>query len=392
MQNYMRGARRRGSLRSRGSLIAAASVAAVVLAAGCGSSGGAHPAPGGGAGSALAGEGSRGLAGHHGQDSRSGTHSAARGAAALSGVGGGALFGGDVPLVSVQGELGRRLAIVRDYYRIGEMFPDQQDRQLMAAGTTMLVSLDSVPGQGPSYASIAAGQHDQAILTFLHQVEQAAVSYRLGAIYVAFEHEADGPQHAKLGPPSEFIAAWDHIHQLAASAHLNWSTGGRLHWTLILMSVAYRSAGKAWDPRAVAPDYWPGAGEVDIVAADGYNAAGCRSARPGSNLVASGSQISSPSTLFGPVISFARAHGGLPVFIAEWGTVPYTSPAMQPDYINQMRAYVTANPEIAAALYWNSHGQGNGCDYSLDSHPAAVAALAAMGRSAGLQGRIVTAN
>lgn len=391
----MRGARRRGGLRARGGLIAAVSLAVVMLAAGCGSSagsaGGAHreaAAPGGGSGSALAGEGSRGL-GRGGQAGRS--RSATLGGGALSGVGGGALFGGDVPLLSVQSQLGRRLAIVRDYYSIGEMFPDQQDRNLMAGGTTLLVSLDSVPGQGPSYASIAAGQHDQAILTFLHQVEQAAVTYRLGAIYVAFEHEADAPAHSVLGPPSEFIAAWDHIHQLAASAHLNWNTGGRLHWALILMSVAYRSAGH-WLPRAVAPDYWPGAGEVDIVAADGYNAAGCRSARPGSNMVASGNQVSSPSTLFGSVISFAQAHGGLPVFIAEWGTVPYTSPAIQPSYISQMGAYVSAHPEIAAALYWNSHGQGNGCDYSLDSHPASVAALAAMGRSAALQGRIAVAN
>jgi hypothetical protein len=288
----------------------------------------------------------------------------------------------------VQSQLGRRLAIVRVYYRIGETFPDQQARQAMAAGTTLLVSLDAVPRGGPAYSSIVAGQYDRTILAFLDQVEQAAVRYRLGAIYVAFEHEADSQPRFQLGSPAEFIAAWDHIHQLAASAHLDWNTGGRLHWAWILTSFAFRKAGAAQAQGPGAATYWPGTGEVDIVAADGYNADGCRSARPGSDMIATGTRAASPAKLFGPVVNFARSHGGLPVFIAEWGSVPYASPDMQAQYIDQMRTYVTANPEIAAVLYWNSHGQHNGCDYSLDNHPAAIAALAAMGHSAGLQGRL----
>jgi hypothetical protein len=313
------------------------------------------------------------------------------GTGSRSGVVGGALFGGDVPLVREQGALGRRLAIVRTYYRIGQAFPYAQDRRLMANGSTLLVSLDTVPGRGPSYASIVAGRYDRPIRAFLGQVESAAVRYKLGAIYICFEHEANSPQHsARLGPPSEFIRAWDHVHQLAASAHLDWNAGGRLHWVWILTAEAFRA--EPWASRVGPPSaYWPGKDEVDIVAADGYNASDCREARPGSNLVAAGTQVSSPGLLFGGVVAFARAQGGLPVFIAEWGSVPYTSSEVQPAYIGQMRAYVTSNHEIAAALYWNGHGQGNGCNYVLDSHPASVSALAAMGHSAGMQGRIVSA-
>jgi hypothetical protein len=302
------------------------------------------------------------------------------------------MFGGDVPLAAVQSRLGRKLAIVRDYYRIGQSFPYLADRQAMAGGATLLVSLDSVPGMGPTYASIAAGQHDRAIRTFLNQVEHAAVTYRLGAIYIAFEHEADNPQHAVLGPPSEFILAWDHIHQLAQAAHLDWNDGGRLHWAWILTSFGFRSTtGRHGTPRAGAAQYWPGSGEVDIVAADGYNSANCYFTKPGTNMVATGHAVTTPTTLFGPVLKFAQTHGGLPVFVPEWGTVPYASPSVEPSYINQMSAYIQAHPQIAAVLYWDAHAVGNGCDYRLNNYPAAMAAFAAMGQAPGLQGRVPSA-
>jgi hypothetical protein len=109
---------------------------------------------------------------------------------------------------------------------------------------------------------------------------------------------------------------------------------------------------------------------------------------PGSDLVAQGTQVTTPAELFGSVLGFAHAQGGLPVFISEWASVPYTSPGVQPGFIRQMEDYVTANREIAGALYWSGHGHGNGCNYALAGHPESVLALAAMGRSPGLQGKV----
>ena len=129
---------------------------------------------------------------------------------------------------------------------------------------------------------------------------------------------------------------------------------------------------------------------MDVVAVDGYNTGQCRSTRPGTNWVDPGSTVTSPADLFARAVSFAKAEGGLPVFVAEWGTVAYTSPSLQPSFIHQMQAYVTANPEIAAALYWNSYPPQSGCNYSLDNHPGSLAALAAMGHASNLQGRIVS--
>jgi hypothetical protein len=306
------------------------------------------------------------------------------GAESRSGVTGGALFGGDVPLVSEQGALGRRLAIVRTYYQMGETFPRPVDRQIMQSGSTMLVSLDTVPG-GPTYASIAAGDEDATITRFLQAMEQDAVTYHLGAIYFCFEHEADTePHHVGLGTPAQFIQAWDHIHQLATSMHLEWYQGGRLHFVWLLTSLAFREG--------IASQFWVGSNETDIIAADGYNTADCRTAAAGANVVAAdGSQMLTPADLFDAVVSFAHGHGGLPVIIAEWASIPYTSSTVQPGFIRMMQDYVTSTREIVAALYWNDHGQGNGCDYSIDNRQPSLSALATMAHAPALQGRVTGA-
>jgi len=289
-----------------------------------------------------------------------------------SGTGRAVLFGGDVPLTKEEPELGRRLAIVRVYDLIGQRFPNRREASFMSQGSTILVSFDTYPRHGPSYASIAAGREDGTIRAFLDSVEQAAVKYRLRAIYVTFEHEANNSsKHAGLGSPAEFVRAWDHVHQLAVNAHLDWNQGGRLHWVLILTHRGYINKSAA--------SYWPGAGEVDIIAADGYNTGGCRHPSHGRQ-----DPPVSPASLFSDVVSFAVAHGRMPVFIAEWGSVAYPSPNVRVDFIRQMQAFVDANPLIAAALYWDS--QVPHCNYEINNSSSSLAALASMGHAPEMQG------
>ena len=279
---------------------------------------------------------------------------------------GSAMFGGNAALIKDEPALGRKLAIVRAYYRIGDAFPPDSYAQHLAAGSTLLVSLDS---NGASYASIAAGNKDGAILSFLRAVNRVAYRYHVGAIYVSFEHEPDSPQHHVLGSPAGFVRAWDHVHHLAASAHLNWNNGGRLRWALILI---HSSIGRSWGN-----GFWPGAGEVDVLAVDGYNTYPCRSS--------SLNHMRTPANLFDPTLSFASSHGGLPVFISEWGSASASS-ATQARFIQQMHSYVVGHRQIKAALYWDDGGSS--CSYAVDGHPAALSALRAMGHSAAMQGRV----
>jgi hypothetical protein len=292
-----------------------------------------------------------------------------------SGVSGGVLFGGTSNLLAVQPKLGRKIAIMRSYYRLGETFPTQKDQQTMAAGTTLLVSLDTVPGNS-SYAAIAAGQRDQPIRAFLEAMNQAAIRYHLGAIYFCFEHEADAPgTHHGLGTPAQFVQAWDHIHQLAVSAHLNWQQGGRLHWVLILLHLGYTPLNDRpqWAQKELSPNqFWPGTKETDMIGVDGYNTAGC-----GTKV---GKAPTTPAKVFGPAVDFAHSVG-LPVFIAEWGTTPGGN---QPVFIAEMQKFVQTNREIAAVSYWDS--PGTHCSYVVNNNDAALRAMNDMARSATFQG------
>lgn len=300
--------------------------------------------------------------------------------AGTTGITGGALFGGTYPLVAEQGKLGRKLSIVRIYYYVGQKFTSPHIKQLFAAGTTTLASLDVPHSRGITYASIAAGHQDTQIRAWLTQAEQDAVTYHVPAVYVAFEHEANAPANHVLGTPAQFIKAWDHIHALAARAHLNVGSGGRLRWALILEHMAYfpRSARNKWTLRAgFAANYWPGAANVDVVAADGYNRGGCREhqgptpTRP----------TVTPGSLFNPVLAFARLHGNKPVFLAEWASAAYSgAPAWQAHYISEMQAYVHANPRLAAVMYWDDHGFA-GCSFAVNGHPLSLTALKTMALS-----------
>jgi hypothetical protein len=297
-----------------------------------------------------------------------------------AGVTGGALFGGTYPLVAEQGRLGRKLSIVRIYYFIGQKFTTPHIKALMSAGTTVLASLDVPHSRGMSYASIAAGRQDKQIRAWLTQAEQDAVAHHLAAVYIAFEHEANAPPNSVLGTPADFVKAWDHIHSLAARAHLNTGTGGRIRWALILEHLAYfpPSLRPRWSLRlGLASKFWPGAANVDVVAADGYNRGGCRSHRGATPT----QPAVTPGSLFNPVLTFARTHGGKPVFLAEWASAAYSAvPAFQARFIWEMKAYVLANPRIAAVMYWDDHGYF-GCSFAVTGHPRSLAALAAMGRA-----------
>ena len=126
--------------------------------------------------------------------------------------------------------------------------------------------------------------------------------------------------------------------------------------------------------------YWPGNNEADIVAADGYYSAGCKA-----GTTPSGFSHVTPARIFDPLLNFARAHGGLPAFVSEWGAAQ-KFPAAQLNFIREMPGYVASHPSIAAALYWDSAGAK--CSYSINQHPMSIAALATMGHTAALSGRV----
>lgn len=302
------------------------------------------------------------------------------GTSQLSGVTGGAMFGGNQMLVPEQHALGRKLAIVRVYYTLGDRFPRRLDTSFMAQGSTLLVSLD-LPRRGPGYASVAAGREDAAFGSFLRAVNAAAIAHHLAAIYFDFEHEANLPYNQHFGSPAEFVKAWDHLHALAARAKLNWQQGGRIHWALILTRPAYipMAQRRPWEKQlGDATAYWPGR-SADIAAVDGYSFDGCHHVLDAPAV--------SVADVFNPAVAFAKARG-VPLFIAEWGATTYPAASHQTRFIQQMPSYVTANPIVRAALYWNEQGHiGPHCNFAVNHVPASVAAMRKLGHLGAMQGR-----
>jgi hypothetical protein len=389
MHYHTRGNRGFGGLR-RPSVAALAAVAALVaLVTGCsGQTPSTSPPsspPPGALVSPSAGTGTQG----------SGTVSPnqeAAGAGDESGVTGGDLFGGNTGMAVESAALGRRLAIVRTYYTLGESYPRPEDRLWLSQGATEMVSLDTLPGMA-TYADIAAGREDATISAFLQEIERAAVHYDLPAIYFCFEHEADTAAHHRgLGSPAQFVQAWDHIHALAVAGHLDWNDGGRIRWVLILTHEAFIPLGlrPRWAMSDQAPNAWfPGRGEVDVIAADGYESYGCEYKQP-SDDGSDGREANLLQQLFEPVVAFAHANGGLPVFITEWGSTSFPTSALQVSFIHQMQAFVDANREVVGAMYWDNTGIGPHCNYIINSNRPAVSAMAAFGQSPVMQGHLTS--
>jgi hypothetical protein len=388
MHYHTRGNRRFGGLR-RPSVAALAAVAGLVLlATGCSSS----PSPGVSSPSASP---SGALVSPSVGSQGSGTISPSQetaGTGNVSGVTGGDLFGGNTSMAVEAARLGRRLAIVRTYYTLGESFPRPQDRVWMSQGATEMVSLDTEPGMA-TYADIAAGHEDAIFSAFLAEMERAAVRYNLPAIYFCFEHEVNTAAHHRgLGSAAQFVQAWDHIHALAVAAHLDWNDGGRIHWVLILTHEAFipLSIRPRWAMSDLAPNDWfPGRGEVDVIAADGYESYGCE-AKQASDDGSDGREANLLQQLFEPVVAFAHANGGLPVFITEWGSTSFPTSALQVSFIHQMESFVQANREVVGAMYWDNTGIGPHCSYIINSNEPAVSAMSALGQSPVMQGRVAS--
>src|SRR5262245_45858526 len=122
---------------------------------------------------------------------------------------------------------------------IGQMVNIPKVDRPIAGANRVLAGLDRHRRHATTSHALPAGRQDEQIRAWLSQAEREAVAHNVPAVYVDFENEANNPPNHVLGTPAQFQAAWRHIHGLAARAHLNAGTGGRLRWALILMHMAY---------------------------------------------------------------------------------------------------------------------------------------------------------
>jgi mannan endo-1,4-beta-mannosidase len=193
-----------------------------------------------------------------------------------------------------------------------------------------------------SVTSIADGARDSYITTFAKAVHAFG-----GPVAISFGHEMNGnwyPWGTTDTTPAEFVAAWQHIHDLFAAVGAT-----NVIWI--------------WNPNIVNPmpdvqlaPYWPGSAYVDWVGLTGYF------------------PTTGPDTfagIYGPTMTEVRKFTSKPFIIAE------TSVETGPDQLESIRNLiggVEASSDVLGFVWFNFNKAG--VDWSVTDRPVVRAALA----------------
>ncbi len=193
-----------------------------------------------------------------------------------------------------------------------------------------------------SVASIAGGASDGYITTFAKAVHAFG-----SPVAISFGHEMNGnwyPWGTTGTTPAEFVAAWQHIHDLFAAAGAT-----NVIWI--------------WNPNIVNPmpdvqlsTYWPGNAYVDWVGLTGYF------------------PTTGPDTfagIYGPTITEVRKFTSKPFIVAE------TSVETGPDQLASIHALiggVEASSDVLGFVWFNFNKAG--VDWTVTDRPDVRAALA----------------
>jgi mannan endo-1,4-beta-mannosidase len=193
-----------------------------------------------------------------------------------------------------------------------------------------------------SVASIANGASDSYITTFAKAVQAFG-----GPVALSFGHEMNGnwyPWGTTDTTAAEFVAAWQHIHDLFAAAGAT-----NVIWI--------------WNPNIINPmpdvqlePYWPGNADVDWVGLTGYF------------------PTTGPDTfagIYGPTMTEVRTFTSKPFIIAE------TSVETGPDQLASIRNLiggVEASSDVLGFVWFNFNKAG--VDWSVSDRPVVRAALA----------------
>jgi hypothetical protein len=278
-------------------------------------------------------------------------------------------------LAAAEKAAGRRYDIVYRFHDIDDEIPTAEEKQLVADGRLLHVSVDArlFDGDRVSWADVADGRYDADL------VRQARGLAQLDTpLFMTFEHEADQQAKTDQGSGADFIAAWRHVH---AIYDREGATNAIWVWVMMGTPVAI--------PRAAR--MWPGNDVVDWISWDVYNPSGCRNGAIDPEREVSFEQAARPFYDWvmhqGPDVGIDT---GKPMMISETGTVIYPG---QPERAAAWYAAIPGALErlkgIKAVTLWDHTGQGS-CDYRFSQQPTVQKAVTKVGKRALLNPRLPT--
>jgi mannan endo-1,4-beta-mannosidase len=189
---------------------------------------------------------------------------------------------------------GARIRVVEFYNPFPGPFQAAEAFQATKIGALPLIQLNP---RKATMSDVAAGKYDRVIKSYATQVKAFGCH-----IILSFGHEMNGwwyPWGLPRAQPSDFIAAWRHIHDIFAEegvGNVIWS------WDPSHQYAEFRP-GKA---ASLASEWYPGNRYVDWIGLDGY-------LNPGQNF---------KEVFSHQLASIASAAGSRPVYLAETGVAP----------------------------------------------------------------------
>ena len=189
-----------------------------------------------------------------------------------------------------------------------------------------------------SLAAIAAGKYDSYLRAYARAVRLFG-----HPVILSFGHEMNADWYGwgyRHTPPSVFIAAWRHVHNLFAATG---TTNVIWLWTVNVVGGPQVSAVKAW---------WPGASYVTWIGVDGHYF------QPHIKFV----------DLFGATLGQVRKLSRSPVLIAEAGIAPYVGISKISDLFSGAQAH-----GVLGVVWFDVQGH----NMRVVNNPAAIAAFRA---------------
>jgi hypothetical protein len=255
-------------------------------------------------------------------------------------------------VTALEGEIGRKLAIVNHFYTYKQAVGTQGEVQDLAGGRIPMITWGATDS-----VRIRNGLED----TWIKQ-QATRIKNLGGRVFLRYYHEPDGDyRKAMIHTPADYIAAWKHARTLFTQMGAT-----NVVWVYCTTTYSFRVK------TAVPPqNYYPGDAYVDWIAGDGYNFAP----------VKTGAKWNSFSTVFGKWYAWAAARPK-PLMAAEYGVLEDPSiPLRKANWYTDMRTVVpTSFPLLQAVIAWSTENvkDGKTLNWNVDSSANSLSAWSGM--------------
>ena len=244
--------------------------------------------------------------------------------------------------------LGRPLDTILVYHDMSTtpdgMFPNSAEEQLSRHHLLVFSWAPRIWSTGQYYSreTIASGALDNSVI-----IPEAIRLRNLGTtVFLSLAAEADSTGAASQGSPSQFVAAWRHVHDVFAKLKVRnvvwvWTTTGYLPHASTIAAM------------------YPGNSYVDWIGYDPYNYFSCRN-----------SHWQSFSQTIGPFYQWLTArHYGKPIMLTEYGTsADPGNPGLEASWYRDIAPTLKRYSGIKALNLWNS--AVGPCNFTLSSQSA----------------------